>query len=101
MQVQDLNCDLFQVTPQKVPVKRVKKQVSSTESGTPLTNDVAAAEKIAPKLLSTKKKATFGKEWELFMKECIRDDRELNLRIVRYEVWCVPLGEFSMSINAL
>ena len=88
----DVACDLFQEA-QRVSV-RVKKQASSIESGTLPTDDVAAGEKIVPKVRSITKKAIFGIEWEIFMKERIRGDKELNLRIVRYEVRCVHSGSF-------
>jgi hypothetical protein len=73
------------VTPQEIPVQKVKHgKAPASKKGTtvtPLKDDV-----LSKVHRSTKKKATFGKEWETFLKERIREDKELNLRIIRYEV---------------
>ena len=90
----DVQRDLLQVTPQKVPVRKVTKGTPKTSGkgvhrGTEiLLNEVTPpAKKAVSKMRSsTKKKIIFGKEWEMFMKERIREDNELNLRVIRYEV---------------
>ena len=100
----DVHCHPLQVTTQKIPIQKVKKGRSRSSekgihspTGTPLDE---AAKHILPKVRSyTKKKVTFGKEWEAFMKERIREDNELNLRVIRYEVGCsLILNSFLIMI---
>jgi hypothetical protein len=93
--------DPYQGTTQHVPVQKVKKgrpQPSDKDIhsgiGTRLNQDVAPAKQARLKVRSSaKKKVTFGKEWEAFMKEHIREDNELNLRVIRYEVGCRLIGD--------
>jgi len=81
------------LTPQGLPIQKVKKQGNpkAPENGihsgsrTPLKEVVTPAKRVLRKVRSSTK-ITFGKEWEIFMRDRIRGDNELNLRVVRYEV---------------
>lgn len=98
--------DLLQVTLKKGPVHKSKNKTPQpsekgihSDIGTLLNEDTAPAKRVRPQAYSSKKKKTiFGKDWETFMKERIREDNELNLRIIRYEVWCRIVNRPSITM---
>jgi len=75
---------------QKLLVQKLKEgkpnaSEDDIHSGIRTLKEVTPAKRVLRKVRSSTK-ITFGKEWEIFMKERIRGDNELNLRVVRYEV---------------